>query len=52
MYTVKSSRFQELMHDFWIDERDYYGDVKASIVYLAFWSILVGAVVLLHGALI
>jgi len=30
------SRFHHIWKEFWIDETDYYGDLKASVLYLTF----------------
>jgi len=35
------SKFRDIWNEFWIDETDYYGDLKACILYLSFTGLQV-----------
>jgi len=36
------------LKEFWIDETDYYGDLKACILFLSFQGLLVNLVLLVY----
>ncbi len=41
-------RLAKWLNEFWVDETDYYGDIKACAIFLSFQTLMVGAVIALY----